>query len=355
MALDAQASLSIAHANFGKWHLADDDNGGSDSPNLLGWGHYEGLISGDLSSYFRYQETLNGTQQLVENYATSEVVDDALAWVVQQDGQWVMWLGFNAPHEPYHLPPSELHSQGDLSGEAEEIEEDPLPYFKAMLEALDTEIGRLLETLGEEVLSDTHVVFLGDNGSAYNVNQGIYPGHRSKGSVYQGGIHVPLVVSGPIVEDPGRHSQQLVSVNDIFATLLELEGIDWRNDLPAGVLVDSYSLVPALQSSSPDPESREWAMAERLGERTEGGHQRALRLGDYKLIELSDTQHRLYDLATDPLETIDLIEATLSPSEQSVYEELLAISADWRSRCQGVAKSELCPRPHGLGRNRAYK
>jgi arylsulfatase A-like enzyme len=329
MALEAGGSPGPAKANIGKWSLSTSENGGVNAPNLLGWDHYEGLIAGSLESYFYYNEVVNGVSQAVDNYATSEAVDDAIRWVGEQEGAWFLWLAFNAPHVPLHLPPEELHSNQSLSGEPEDIAAQPVSYFLEMLQALDTEIGRLFEALGEETLANTDIVFLGDNGTLDGVNQAAYPPNHGKGSLYQGGIHVPLVISGPSVEKGGRRSDVLVSVNDLFATLLDLAGIPWQENLPEGWDGDSYSLLPVLHTAEERPEVRKWVMAEYFSEKLPNNAGRALRFGDYKLIQFRLNQKAFFNLATDPFEIDNLLGQPLSDEAAAAYLAITDLSNQW--------------------------
>ena len=114
----------------------------------------------------------------------------------------VVWItvlfGFTLPYTPLHLPPEELwqsdHSELDPAADPAE---NPLPYFHAMIEAMDSEIGRLLASIDPAVLDNTYVIFLGDNGTpGATVTEPFRPG-RAKASVYQGGVNVPLIVKGP--------------------------------------------------------------------------------------------------------------------------------------------------------------
>ena len=70
----------------------------------------------------------------------------------------------------------------------------------AALEAMDTEIGRLLSSIPQDELENTTIIFIGDNGTPGQVVQSPYSKQQAKGSLYQGGINVPMVVSGHGVE-----------------------------------------------------------------------------------------------------------------------------------------------------------
>ena len=101
-------------------------------------------------------------------YATSNVVDDAAAWLNGRDGEtpWFLWVAFNAPHTPFHLPPLELlHSDAAQLDPYVDPDTNPHAYYKAMIEALDTEIGRLLSALEPGQRDYTYVIFMGDNGT----------------------------------------------------------------------------------------------------------------------------------------------------------------------------------------------
>src|SRR6185436_5235016 len=114
----------------------------------------------------------------------------------------------------------------------------------AMIEAMDTEIGRLLAGVNR---TNTDIIFLGDNGSTPNTLQPPYPSGRGKSTLYEGGIKVPMIIAGPVVVNPNRTNATLVHAVDLFATILELAGTSERATVPAGVTIDSRSIVPALQ------------------------------------------------------------------------------------------------------------
>ena len=76
-------------------------------------------------------------------YITTKTTDLAIDWINNQDTNWFCWLAYTAPHTPFHLPPTEMHSQEKLSTDQASIDANPQPYFMAMAESMDYEIGRL--------------------------------------------------------------------------------------------------------------------------------------------------------------------------------------------------------------------
>src|SRR4029434_103993 len=115
----------------------------------------------------------------------------------------VRWLAFNAGHAPFHKPPDGLHSYDSLSGTQGDITANPRPYYEAMIEAMDTEIGRLLSQVD---INDTTVLFIGDNGTPARVIQMPFSNARGKDTLYEGGVRVPFIVAGSGVVNPGRSS-----------------------------------------------------------------------------------------------------------------------------------------------------
>lgn len=293
-----------AVAHVGKWHLGRS----LDGPNRLGWDHFAGPLLGQVDDYEDFEKVVDGRATRVRTYATRDTVDDALAWLAAQDGPWVLWVAFNAPHTPLHLPPADLHSQADLTGAAQDIADQPSRYFQAMVEAMDTELGRLLDGVGAEQLGRTWVIYLGDNGSTTATNQGWVPDEHAKATLYQGGVHVPLIVAPPHSADsppaPRRVAAPVGAV-DVFATVLDLAG-----SAPAateGLELDSLSLGPLLREEGTLP-PRQFVLSEVFGERTRPDEQgRAVGDGRFKLIEVQDRGQELYDLGQDPLEQVDLL------------------------------------------------
>lgn len=330
-ALDANPDLGYAHACIGKWHLSDNSNGGNSHPNLAGFSHYSGGLRGGIRDYNSWPKVVNGQQRNVTNYATTENVDDAIDWLNVQEGPWFLWLAFNAPHTPLHLPPDGLHSHDDLTGTAADISNRPRDYFGAMIEAMDSEIGRLWAAIGPEMMANTDVIYLGDNGTGRtNAPAGIST-RAGKGSLYEGGIHVPMVIAGPSVVDGGREVEGLVDLTDIYATVVELAGGDMDSTLPAGVEVDSVSLLPYLV----DPQAedlRPWAFTQLFGEGGRPGNMNTrghtMRDGRYKLIRFLNNTEEFYDLQDDPRELNNLAAGALVGDELVRYENLASIMTD---------------------------
>ena len=310
-----------ATAAVGKWHLTDLVNGGVDHPNAVGFDYYSGSLFGLPASFFAWRHVENGRITAESGYIDRRVTQDAIRWIGEQgEAPWFLWLSFTNPHVPVHLPPRDLlHSEArDLEANFQG-EERNQAYFLAQVEAMDTLIGQLLDSIPEEVLENTYVIFLSDNGTDKWVNP---PAPRDparvKITVYEGGINVPLIVTGPGISG-GRVEQPLAHVVDLFATVLELAGADAAGVLPESLVIDSVSMAPYLFQADL-PSRRSWVLSEGLmGGGAFGGT--AIRDERYKLLVMPDREE-FYDIEADPHELAPLSVETLSAAARSAYDRL---------------------------------
>lgn len=307
--LKKAAPTPYATANIGKWHLNQQTQQSLNSPNYMGYDHYAGNFLGEITSYTNWKKVTNGTGPVtVTTYATTEAINDAIAWLdgLPASQPFFLWLGFNAPHTPFHKPPDALHTVPGLTGTQQHINQNPKLYFKAMTEAMDTETGRLLQWLSQTGrLDSTNIIFIGDNGNLKRVSQ-IADTSRGKGTLYEYGVKVPFVVSGPAVVAPGRATDALVSTHDLFATILEMAGLSqWPDFVPPGKPVDSQSFMPVLKNQSAGV--RSWCFTEQFGPAPDPDDGKSIRNAAYKLLDFDDGRQEFYHLADDPLEQTDLL------------------------------------------------
>jgi arylsulfatase A-like enzyme len=248
-------------------------------------------------------------------------VDDFLEWRKTAPEPWVAVVAFHAPHDPVHAPPSHLHSFNlpDIDPRMR-----PWLFYRAMVEAMDTEIGRLLAGMGSQ-RAHTNVIFMADNGTPrFAAVSPFLPSH-AKLTPYEGGVNVPLIISGPAVIGNGREVQSLVHSTDIFSTVLELAGVD-QDVLHSNETVDGLSLVPYLK----DPQQasiRSYVFSELFvpNGTWHSKETRILRNKRYKLIRFglrAPFVYELYDLSFDPFETNNLVGSGMSNSAQSAFRRL---------------------------------
>ncbi|WP_299883348.1 sulfatase-like hydrolase/transferase [uncultured Lacinutrix sp.] len=299
------------HAVIGKWHLSTNAN----HPTNMGVNYYAGLLNGGVQSYTNWNLTENGQTNSSTEYTTTKFTDLAIDWISNQSQPWFLWLAYNAPHTPFHLPPSELHSQGALPTDQASIDANPLPYYMAMIEAMDTEMGRLLNAMSQEEKENTIIIFIGDNGTPNQVVQE-YPSPRAKGTVYQGGVNVPMIISGKDVMRINDTEDALINTTDLFATISELTGNT------VSEINDSKSFKTLLTTSNTN--TRDYVYTEINTDA--GSNNYAIRNATHKYINLGGINEAFYDLSTNTVENPNLLNANqlpLSDSNASILNDLI--------------------------------
>lgn len=347
-AFAANPSLGYQLKHFGKWHLTAGPNNRAPS-TLGGWPAYAGSLGGEVASYTSWTKVITdgttpGTSSATSTtYATSDVVNDAVPWIQAQTAAnkpWFAWVAFNAPHFPFHLPtPTSLCPHyASLSGTTNDINNNRLSYYNAMVEAMDTEIGRLLNAVN---YNTTTVIFVGDNGTNLQVLQSPFPSGHGKDTLYEGGVRVPMIIRGASVVAPGRISPVLTHVVDLYATILEIAGINLATTIPRDVILDSKSLLPILQNQ-PLARSRLYSESFDVSAPTSGG--RMLRDDRYKLIRNATGTDEFYDLLNDPYESSNLVTGgvnAMTLERQTYYHRLRYGLGRYTSSTTPVASNVL--------------
>lgn len=319
-----RAGAPHALAHIGKWHVSTP----LDSPNTFGYDRFAGRIEGDMPDYFNWTKVTDGVESQCTTYAITENINDALAWVSARSGPWLLSLNANAPHIPLHLPPNDLHGYDHLPNTRADRRNNPLPYHQAMLEAFDTELGRLWGGIPAGVRENTTVIIIGDNGTwGEGVIQAPFIGDRSKGTLYQGGVRVPLIIAGAGVAAPGRETSALASVVDLYATIWDLCGCGDGGTIAPGAAVDARSLMPLLADPAAAPVRTE-IVAEGFGGPDPTLDARAILSNGYKLLRFADGREELYHIPSDPFEQINLLSTPLDAAEQAALDSLRARDAE---------------------------
>lgn len=303
--IKSQTNNKYATALVGKWHLSGSD--ATINPEVFGIDYYTGFLRGDVPSYYNWSLSENGSSTTVTDYATTKFTDLAIDWIGQQTKPWFMWLAYNAPHTPFHVPPSNMHKQGNLPEYTAGM--DATPYYMAAIEAMDFQIGRVLASMSAAEKANTIIIFIGDNGTPNEVAQSPYSRTTAKGTVYQGGINVPMFITGKGVTRKGIDNN-LVSSTDLFATIAQIAGSTTTS------INDSKSFKTLLTQSSA-------TRTYQYSEKNDGTiNTWTISNGSYKLIEYTTGSKELYYLVTDPYELNNLIKGTLTTAQSAAKAEL---------------------------------
>jgi len=309
-------------ASVGKWHL---------SPGVgVEWADHPGRIAGfdwfrgplnnpgvDNSAevdgdYFRWIDDNNGVFEERSGYLTTATIDDAIDQVGTLPEPWFVYVPLNAAHIPLHVPPESLLDVAEppFTSDAD--------VFDAMVEATDRELGRLLDAVAS-VGDRTTVIVLSDNGTNGEVMRPPTDPLRSKGTVYEGGVRVPMWVSGPLVSQPGGVSDALVNVVDLYPSLAALAG-----GADDGQSRDGLSLLPYIADPA-RPSERGVVYTELFKPNGFGTRYRSQRMvtdGSYKIIESvqADDLH-FHELSPDSIDEGERI-LERSAAEEVAYQAL---------------------------------
>lgn len=285
------ATSQYQSAVFGKWHLGTG-SGNYTHPNDVGVDYYAGNLS-NLSDYYNWPLTINGVTENVTEYHSTKITDLATSWINKQTSPWFAWVAYSAPHSPFHLPPTLLHNR-NLSGTDSDINSNKRDYYLAAIEAMDAEIGRLLNTLDEETRANTLIIFIGDNGTPKAViDSQAYDESHSKFSLYQGGVATPFVVSGKGVTRLNERESALVTATDLYATIANVAGITDTKVHDSDSFKGLFSSESSVDKNDDLNYEREYLYTAYKSDEVSGWTTRS---EHYKLIELEDGTQSLYSL-----------------------------------------------------------
>ncbi len=227
-----------------------------------------------------------------------------------------------------YLPHSMPHYPIDATAAWKGTSRDGI--YGDVVQELDWSVGKVLDALRESgVERETAVFFTSDNGSwRQSSSHGL---RGKKGSTWEGGMRVPLLVRFPGIFPEGRIADAPVMGFDLFTTVLELAGID----PPVDRIVDGLSLAPLLTDAMARPSDTDFSNRPLFFYRDESVL--AVRLGKWKLhvarhsrwSGLRKIEPELFDLDTDPSESTDL-----APEHPEIVQQLQRAIENHRSRTE---------------------
>lgn len=304
----------------GKWHLGDTGYFPEDQGfDINKGGHHMGQPPGGYYSPFKNPKLEDGPEG---EYLTNRLTDESLSFLQSLEGEpFFLYLAFYTVHTPiqacekhidyFEEKKEELGEEGEpvLVDEHEAsttINQVNAPYA-SMVYSMDENVGRIIEYLEESGLSkNTYIIFTSDNGGLTTVARNrlaptaVTPLRAGKGWCYEGGIRVPLIITGPGIRN--KTTDIPVISTDFYPTILDMAGL---RSMP-GQHTDGKSLFPLVtENKAPEREAIYWHYPHYHGSQWTPGA--AIRKGDWKLIEFYHyDKTELYDLSEDIGETKDL-------------------------------------------------
>jgi arylsulfatase A-like enzyme len=322
------------NASMGKWHLGED-------PKTQGFDvNIGGSHAGHPKSYFSPYKNTNIIDGEKGEYLTDRLTNEAINFIsTNKEKPFFLYLPYFTVHTPLQ------GKQHLIEKYTSKINDDPRfnAKYGAMIESMDENVGKLLNSLDELKISDnTMVIFLSDNGGLASVSSQ-FPLRAGKGSYYEGGIRVPCIIRWPNRIKEAKKTDMPITGLDIFPTLVDVVKDSNVYDL------DGVSLVPFLTENenikerplfwhfpiylqgvnSKKDEARDSLFRTRPGS--------VIRKGEWKLHEyFEDGVIELYNLKTDLREQNDL-----SDKYPEKIKELHDELQQWRESTHAPIPNEL--------------
>ncbi len=307
-------------ALVGKWHLGLLPQFG---PLKSGYERFYGIRSG-TADYYSHQNTRQeldlweGDETLTQHgYMTDLLGDRAVATVNEYatgEKPFLLSLHFNAPHWPWEAPGDRAESDRLLGSNLRHYDGGTQQTYFRMIQAMDLQIGHVLQALDAHDLSDnTIVVFTSDNGGERFSDTWPFTGIKTE--LLEGGLRVPTLICWPAQIPPGQVNTQVAITMDWLPTLLEAAGVAPHSGYPP----DGISVLPMLTGESSDPRPR------KLFWRYKTNAQRAMRDGDFKYLKIRDNTF-LFNVVADPRER-----ANLRDRRRDLADRLVAEWTDWNA------------------------
>jgi arylsulfatase B len=325
-------------ACVGKWHLGHSRR--AYHPLSRGftsfYGHYNGAI--DYFTHLREGELdwhRDFDSSRDEGYTTTLLADEAVRFIEASNGAapFLLYVPFNAPHAPLQAEPDALEAYGFEQGQkrlpnrgeygSEGRGATKRATYSAMVTALDTAIGRVLDSLEERGLADNTLVwFFSDNGGEVQLGGNNKPLRGAKHTVWEGGVRVPAIIRWPAKIEGGRRSNELAAYIDVLPTVLAAAG---PTASASHEPFDGVDLLPVLTGKAP-------------------AHERTIYLGQNAIVsqEWKLKDGKLFHLTDDPNETTNV--AKEHPKVAAELSEAL-------KRYDSLASKERMP-DYGAGRDK---
>ena len=274
---------------LGKWHLAGDGSAFSEDGVIDAQFHPEfqgfdlnigGCAYGQPASWFEPYKNATILERTKGEYLTDRLGDEAVNFIRENEhNPFFLYLSTYTVHTPLMAPQETIAKYNGNT------------YF-AMIEKLDQNVGKVMDQLKQSnLLENTIVIFYSDNGGLFDNS----PLKDTKGSLHEGGIRVPLVVSYPAKIEGGQTNSSPVTSVDLFPTLIDLAAVSADH---IGKL-EGMSLLPLLLEHKNLPER---ALYWHFPHHRKDGltMAAAIREGDWKLIwEFESDNTYLYNLKDD--------------------------------------------------------
>lgn len=352
--LDPQRHMTIGQmlknvgydtACFGKWNVSGTERRPA---NDYGFDIWVGLHNNH--DYFTHKLVRTNEMDLFENGAPLErdgiwsdtiFADEAIRYITEKkDKPFFIYLCWQTPHTPIQDPTVPFDSPKSHDAQYR-------PIYVKMVERLDSEIGRIMQTLDKNGLTkNTLIILTSDNGGAKNISRNL-PLRGNKQELYEGGVRVPFIISWPGVLPNKKEYDAPATLMDITATVAAAGLAQAPDDAP----LDGNDLLPELIGKKSPNYDRPLFWRRRTVNAYKGDYpirQSSVRQGDWKYLRTYKTKGKgssdkeydesLYNLKDDLAENSDL--AQKNPDKLTQLSSLLS---QWESEMDTTAMAP--PKP----------
>ena len=314
---EALQAAGYTSASIGKWHIGEPPETG---PEQQGFDvNVGGYLAGNpgvwAGGYFEPNNNPYIDDARPGEYLTDYLTRKAVSFIERHQGEpFYLQLSYYTPHSPFQAPEERVAAYRQKAGAGGHRH----PTYAAMIEAMDQGVGQIMATLDRLGLAeDTIVIFFSDNGGrggydflghADNDITSNAPLKSGKGSFYEGGIRVPLIVRWPEVIAAGGVSNEPVIGIDVYPTLLDAAEIEPPPDYP----LDGESLMPLFRDAAAtlDRGALYWHFPGYPNAKWRTSPVSVIRSGRWKLMKFYEGPRlELYNLAADRGETQNQSEA----------------------------------------------
>lgn len=306
---------------FGKWHLGlapmynPRERGFDVFYGFLGHGShdYYDLTFEAPIGYNNMMRDYENIDEGKEQYVTDRIAEETINFIEQNATKpFFAYVCFNAVHTPMQPP-----TEGPFATDSTE----PREQLMGMLGRMDLAIKNILDALTKHgIRENTLLAFMSDNGGATASNADNSPLKGNKGTMWEGGIRVPLIVSWPGTLRAGEKFDQMVMGFDLFPTFVAAAGLTMPDN---GKVYDSRNLLPFLPKVAGETPAKEPVHESLFWDQNEGNF--AVRLGIWKLVKEKDSIE-LYNMTTDHTE-----QNNLAAKRPDIVAELTKAHEDWRA------------------------
>lgn len=304
---------------IGKWHLGLDNDslelkwhalnrGFDECYYFMGRGGHDYFeIDNSNSKMYRNLNRLNKDD--LKSYLTTQFTNEAVEFIEREKSRpFFLYLAYNAVHAPAQAPRKDIELYKKMYPK---LSENRI-IMLAMLHHLDEGVGAVVNKLKEENLWDNTLLFyLTDNGGDYRMESDNGSLRGSKGSLYEGGIRTPFIVSWPAEFEGGKVIDAPIISFDILPTVLSAIGVTYYKDD-----FDGRNILPLIcEGEKSIHDKLFWDMGDDY-------NTWAIRKGNTKIVSVNN-KVEVYNLKNDPYEQTNLILEKTVEVEKAIYHHRL--------------------------------